>query len=160
MKTDEVKKAYDEGIDSVLQMIRTIENTKSKYKSKLIELQGEPRQNRVKRRPVYCMTCHHEFLSRNPNPHCGKCGSYKVVEYNDVPLRFREDHFADIAESMEKKVRSMETQLLAFDDVRQALQDDQVIRRSELVDLENKIKAYSGEVDSRLDAIEVKGAHI
>lgn len=41
-------------------------------------------ENKTNNRPVMCFSCKRVYLSRALSPKCGKCGSYKVIEYSSV----------------------------------------------------------------------------
>ena len=40
----------------------------------------------TRRRPVFCMNCGHEFISRAEHPHCSKCASSQIVDSKEVPV--------------------------------------------------------------------------
>lgn len=41
-------------------------------------------ENKTLKRPVICFNCKRLYLSRAISPKCGKCGSYKVIDYKSV----------------------------------------------------------------------------
>jgi hypothetical protein len=41
-------------------------------------------KNKTLKHPVLCFNCKRVYLSRATSPKCGKCGSYKVIDYKSV----------------------------------------------------------------------------
>lgn len=98
MKQSEIMAAYEIGPEAIVDLIKAVETEAIK----------EPYW--TKRHHVYCLKCHHDFMSRRTRPRC-QCGSTNVINYDEVAPRFKEDYFLSIVQGLERKVDVLGLQL-------------------------------------------------
>lgn len=41
----------------------------------------------IPQRPVFCIRCSHEFLSKSEHPRCSACRSFKVVDHRTISAK-------------------------------------------------------------------------
>ena len=66
----------------------------------------------TRRRPVFCMNCGHEFISRVEHPHCSKCASSQIVDSKEVPVEISATMLRTEVKQSIKELKGKEIQQL------------------------------------------------
>ncbi|MPM32654.1 hypothetical protein SDC9_79219 [bioreactor metagenome] len=90
-------------------------------------------ENKTNNRPVMCFNCKRVYLSRALSPKCGKCGSYKVIEYSSVSGSIDALHIRGSMEEMVTILQKHEIRQLKFE---QALE----LQKTKMDELTNEKK--------------------
>jgi len=154
MRVNELEDVYESGQDAVGKVFNRMESTIARLKREITVLREDPKASKTHRRQVYCLSCHHAFISTSKMPTCSVCKSHSIIDASEVSNRFKEDHFSDQVRDLKQSFDAIQMQLAQIDKVEQMIVTHDVRIQDYVDGIGRQFDKLKEDLNTRVDTCE------